>query len=291
MAIKKKKRKKRMIPKATEVPMTQEEKDKIQFKDDFQKSVGEKVEDFGRKFEGKGKNILYGVAALGVLAVVIGTFYVWNQRSNAQAKAALGSAIDTSQALVTDSPVPPTSTAKVFKTEKARAEAAIKEFDEVIKNHSGSYAEKAKYFKAVQLLKLDRAVGIKELEALVSINNEVGTMAKFALAQAKVDDGKLDEAVKLYQELAAAGNKVIASDTINFALAKIYEKQNKSKEAADLYFNIAKQASEAKDSDGKPVPLTQTAREAKEKLEELAPERAKQIKEPETPPPALPLGL
>jgi predicted negative regulator of RcsB-dependent stress response len=291
MAIKKKKRKKRLIPKATEVPLTQEEKDKIQFKDDFQKSVGEQVEDFSRKFEGKGKNILYGVAALGVLAVVIGIFYIWNQRSNNRAQAALGNAIETSEAIVTDSPIPPTFTGKAFKTDKERAEAAIKEFQTVVEEHSGEYAEKAKYFIAVERLKLDRPAGIKELEALVGISGEVGSMAKFALAQTKTDDGKLDEAVKLYTELVNSGNPVVAPDTINFELAKIYEKQKKSKEAADLYFKIASQASEAKDSEGKPVPPTQTAREAKEKLEEIAPERAKEIKEPETPPPGLPLGM
>lgn len=276
-----------MIPKATEVPLTQEEKDKIQFKDEFQKSVGERIEEFGDRFQGNGKNILYAIAAICVLAFVLSIFYFWNQRSNDKAQTALGNAIETSQAIVTDLPVPATFTGKVFKTEKARAEAAIREFEAVANNYSGDFAEKAKYFIAVNRLKLDRAVGIKELEALTSASDEVGAMAKFALAQAKTDDGKLDEAAKLYAELSQTENSVIAKDTINFELAKIYEKQNKTKQAADLYFNIAKSASEAKDAEGVAVPLTQTAREARQKLEEIAPERAKEIKEPE----ALPLGL
>jgi len=57
-------------------------------------------------------------------------------------------------------------------------------------------------------------------------------------------------------------------------------KQGKKQEAADIYFNIAKAASEAKDSEGKPVPMTQTAREAKDKLQALDPDRAKTIEEP-----------
>ena len=78
---------------------------------------------------------------------------------------------------------------------------------------------------------------------------------------------------------------VVAKDTINFELAKIYEKQGKKQEAADLYFNIAKAASEAKDLDGKPVRMTETATNAKNKLKQLDPERAKQIVEqtPESP--------
>ena len=89
----------------------------------------------------------------------------------------------------------------------------------------------------------------------------------------------------LYQELANMDDPIVAKDTINFELAKIYEKQDKKKEAADLYYNIAKTASEAKDSDGKPVRMTETATDAKKKLQELDPERAKEIAEapPENP--------
>jgi hypothetical protein len=80
--------------------------------------------------------------------------------------------------------------------------------------------------------------------------------------------------------LAGMSDPVVAKDTINFELAKVYEKQGKRQEALDLYFNIAKTAAEAKDMDGKPVPLGQTASEAKEKVQELDPEKAKEIPEP-----------
>jgi predicted negative regulator of RcsB-dependent stress response len=108
----------------------------------------------------------------------------------------------------------------------------------------------------------------------------VGSLAKFALAQTRVDANRLDEAAALYQELIASNDTLIAKDTINFELAKVYEQQDKKQEAADIYFNIAKTASEAKDMDGKPVRMTETATNAKDKLEELDPERAKQIVEP-----------
>ncbi|MEO6050741.1 MAG: hypothetical protein ABIP78_05340, partial [Pyrinomonadaceae bacterium] len=84
----------------------------------------------------------------------------------------------------------------------------------------------------------------------------------------------------LFQELAAMDNAIVAKDTLNFELAKIYEKQGKKTEAADLYFNIAKAASEAKDRDGKPLRMTETATDAKAKIKELDPERAKQIVDP-----------
>jgi hypothetical protein len=86
---------------------------------------------------------------------------------------------------------------------------------------------------------------------------------------------------------------VIAKDTVNFELAKIYEAQGKKQEAIELYFNIAKAAAEAKDADGKPITMSETANQAKEKVAELDPEKAKEIPEvvPESPFGAPQLGM
>lgn len=285
-------RKKRHIPQQFQAPVPEEDKKKPVYRDDFQKNIGGKVREFGKQFEGKSKNIMYGLAAVAVLAVLIGIFYVWNRRSNNVANAALGKAIEITNAPVTNEPVPAGSTVKVFKTEKERAEAAISEFQIVVDKYDGAVENKAKYFIATNRLIVDRPAATQELEELSKIGGEVGTLSKFALAQTKADDGKLDEAAALYQELAALDNPILAKDTINFELAKIYEKQDKKAEAADLFFNIAKPASEAKDLDDKPIPMSPTAKEAKEKLEQLNPEKAKEIKEPELPPPTggLPFG-
>ncbi|MDQ6788044.1 MAG: hypothetical protein M3033_14665 [Acidobacteriota bacterium] len=285
-------RKKRRIPQQFQTP-AQENKPKTVYQDEFQSNVGKKVEDLGKKVEGSGRNILYAIAAALALAALIGIFYTWSKRSEATAQTALGKAIETSQAQVTSSPVPAGSTAKTFKTERERAEASINEFQAVADKYGSPVQEKAKYFVAVNRLSIDRAAATQELEALSKTSGEVGTLSKFALAQAKVGDGKLDEAAALYQELAALDNPVISKDTINFELAKIYEKQGKKAEAADLYFNIAKAASEAKDTEGKAITMTQTAREAKQKLEALNPDKAKEIKEaePDSPLGGLPLGM
>ena len=285
-------RKKRQVPEQFKAPVQTADKPKTVYQDEFQSGVNRKVEDFGKKFEGKGRNILYGLAALAVLAVLIGIFSIWNRRSEAAAQTALGKAIETSQAQVSDSPAPAGSTAKVFKTDKERSEAAIAEFQTVVDKFGGAVEEKAKYFMAVNRLKLDRAAGIAELEPLSKSSGEIGALSKFALAQAKASDGKYDEAVTLYNELIGLSNPILSKDTLNFELAQIYQKQGKTNEAADRYYNIAKAASEAKGLDDKPVPMSQTAREAKDKLEEINPERAKEIVEPapESPFGGMPFG-
>ena len=255
-------------------------KEKKTYVDPFQQQVVPRIEEVGKKLEGKGRTILYGLAALVVLAFVVVVFTNYSRRSAGDAQTALGKAIETSQAKISETGTPAGSTEKSFKSEKERAEAAIAEFQSVVDKFGGSAGEKAKYFIAVNRLSVDRAGGVQELEAIAGLGSEVAKLAKFALAQTKTDDNKLDEAVTIYQELAAMSDPLVAKETINFNLAKIFEKQGKKQEAADLYFNIAKAASEAKDLDGKAIRLTETATDAKEKLKELDPERAKQIPEP-----------
>lgn len=256
-------------------------REKVSYRDPFQEKVGERVEQIGSRFQGQGRNILYAVCALAVIGLLIGIFYLWNSRSNAAAQAALGKAIETSQASVSPSPATAGSTQKSFKTERERAEAAIAEFQAVADKYGGSVGEKAKYFVAVNRLTVDRPAGIEELRTLSSADTPAGKLSKFALAQALAGEGKYDEAIPLLQTLASSSDPIMAKDTINSTLARIYEKQGNKQQAADLYFDIAKGASEAKDQEGKPIPMTETARDAKKKLEELDPERAKQIAEPE----------
>lgn len=268
-------------------------KEKKKYVDPFQQQVVPRIENVGKSLEGKGKTILYGI---GVLVIVVGlvlVFMRWSRTSNAEAQTALGRAIETSQARISETGTPAGSTQKTFKSEKERAEAAIAEFQAVAEKFGGAVGEKAKYFMAVNRLDVDRPAAVTELEGLAAASSDVGKMAKFALAQTRAADNRLDEAVTLFQELAVMDNPVIAKDTINFEIAKIYEKQGKKPEAVKIYFDIAKAASDAKDPDGKSVPMTETATNAKEKLKELDPERAKEIVEPapESPFGGAPMGL
>jgi hypothetical protein len=249
------------------------------YQDPFQSAVVHRVESVGQKFEGKGRTIIYALGALILVAIVAGVFYQWNRRSNGTAQAALGKAIEISQARVTEVPPPAGSTQKTFKSEKERSEAAIAEFQIVVDKFGGSVGEKAKYFIAVNKLVTDRASGIQDLEGLSTSSSEVGKLAKFALAQTRVEDGKLDDAAAMYADLAGVADSVVAKDTINFQLAKVLEKQGKTAEAVDAYYKIAKAASEAKDAEGKPTAMSETGRNAKDKLKQLDPAKAAEIKE------------
>lgn len=286
-------RKKRRVLAQFQPPVKEDEGPKKAYQDEFQSTVGRQILDWSKKFEGKRKTVNYALAAVAVLLIIGGIFYIWNKRSANAAQTALGKAIEVSQRAISETPPAAGSTQKTFKTQNERSQAAIVEFQMVIDKFGGAAGEKAKYFIAVNRLTIDRPTAINELTELAKTSGEVGILSKFALAQANDDDGKLDEAAALYQELAALDNAVLSKDTINIALAKIFEKQKKVNEAADIYFNIAKAASEAKDAEGNPVPMSATARDAKEKLEQLNPEKAKEIVEPEPTMPGggLPIGM
>ena len=237
----------------------------------------------GDKLEGKGKAILYGLAGLiGVIALAA-VYSWWSGRKNDEARRALGHAIEVASAPVSPSPVPG-STDLSFASEKDRAERAVKEFQAVADKYGNPYHEKARYFHAANMMSIDRAKGISEMEALAqSSDKEVSSLSKFALAQAREADGQYDSAASLYSELAKQNGLVVTQDVANLRLAAVYEKQNKKKEAADLLYSIAERARTAKDPDGKPITPTPAAREALDKLEKLDPARYAQL--PPEPPP------
>lgn len=247
----------------------------------IQEQANERLDEFGKRLEGKGRTILYGLGAVVVVLILVFFFVRWNRSSSGAAQFALGQAIQTSQAPVTETDPPAGSTTKTFKTEKARAEASIAEFQAVVDKFGGDVADKARYFIAVNKLTLDRPAGIQELEAIANTTSPAGKLAKFALAQTRVDDKRYDDAVAIFQELLALENSLVAKDTLNFEIAKVYELQDKKAEAADIYFNIAKAGAERKDMDGKAVAATETITESKKRLEELNPARAKELPTPE----------
>ncbi len=120
-------------------------KEKKKYVDPFQAQVVPRLEEAGKKLEGKGKTILYGIGALVVVGLLVFVFLKWSRNSNAQAQAALGKAIETSQAQISDSGTTTTSTEKTYKTEQERAEAAIPQFEDVVNKYGGAVGEKAKH--------------------------------------------------------------------------------------------------------------------------------------------------
>lgn len=225
---------------------------------------------------GRGRQILYGLVAIVVIAVAVYGVVRWRNKHTSEAEQALGRAIAFTRAEVSTSP-PPNSKDPVFSTEQERAQRAIDEFQKVAAKYGEPYRSQARYFIATNLLVTDRAKGISELQSLAQGSGETAVLAKFALAQAKETDNKLDEAAALYGEIAKSNATIVTPDSANLRLASVYNKQSKKKEAADLLFNVIDASRKAKDKDGKPVPESAASREAGQLLKKIDPARWAQL--------------
>jgi hypothetical protein len=263
--------------------------------DKFRDTTMNVVDRMGDALAGKSRQILYGLGAIALIGLIAWGVLAWRGSRNDKASEALGRAIKIAQTPIVATPVPG-SNEPSFRTERERAQKAVEEFQKVAANYGGSTAEYARYFAAANELTLDRAKGMNDLNALTtSSNQEVATLSKFALAQAKEADGKYDEAAALYSDLVKLNGSIVTPDTANLRLAMVDEKLSyqldaagkkddaakKKQEAADILFKMIEASRQAKDKDGKPLPESAAVREATTELQKLDPPRYAQL----TPPP------
>lgn len=234
---------------------------------------------------GRGRQILYGLLVLIVIVAAGLGVKRWRDKHSDEAAAAMGRAITINGAEISPAPVPG-SRDPIFSTQQERSQRAIEEFGKIVAKYGEPYRLQARYFIATNELVTDRAKGETDLQALSQGSGEVATLAKFALAQAKEADGNLDEAARLYSEIAKQGAAIVTPETANLRLASVFDKQGKKKEAADILFNIVDAARKARDKDNKPVAESSAAREAAQKLLKIDPARHAQLA-----PPPQPAGL
>lgn len=225
---------------------------------------------------GRGRQILYGLLAVVLIAAAVYGIVRWRNKHNGEAEQALGRAIAITRAEISTTP-PPNSKDPVFGTEQERAQRAIDEFQKVAVKYGEPYRSEARYFIATNLLVTDRAKGIGELQSMAQSSGETAVLAKFALAQAKEADNSYDEAAALYGEIAKLNAEIVTPESANLRLASVYNKQGKKKEAADLLFSMIDTARKAKDKDGKPVPESSAAREGGQLLKKIDPARWGQL--------------
>ena len=210
--------------------------------DQFKTSI-EHFEDFVKL---RYKDIL---TVAGIVIVVGGLalgLRIYQEQQEAQANEQLGTALRTYRAYVgTAGQASMIPGAQTYTTAREKYKKALEQFQEVIAKHSRYPQPKAvaiaRYHVGVCRAQLgDHDAAVKTLqEAARDSDRDLASLAQFALAGEQLKSGKTDEAVKLYQELAARPTTTVPETSAKLALADAYRASQPAK-AREIYQQLEK---------------------------------------------------
>ena len=181
---------------------------------------------------------------VGVLALVLG-FKYYTDRQDTAANADLGAALATFRAPVGE-PSPDQPTGPTYTTAQEKYKKALQQFDAIVSKYKmppkPKAASLALYQAGVcQALLGDQSGAIQTLTAAATEHDEdVSSMAKFALAGEMAKAGKTAEAVKLYQELSDHPTLTVPKATAMLAMADTFSSSDPAK-ARQIYDQVGKE--------------------------------------------------
>ncbi len=173
-----------------------------------------------------------------VLVAIVAALVIWNFRSSA-AQSALGAALDTYSAPLTQPGAPAQSGS--YATAADRSKAANQQFVTVASQY-GMMPEgsKAHYFAGVTYQELGQT-GSAESElkqAAGSWDRNVSSLAKLALAGLYHQTGRDAQAIDLYNELTRKPSTTVSASVAQLSLADLYVAQGKQDQARALWAKI-----------------------------------------------------
>ncbi len=188
-------------------------------------------------------------AAAGLLVVVVGLaagLKLYMGRQEAEANAALGAALKTFRAYV-GAPAPglPVTDAETFPTAREKYKKALEQFAEITRKYPRTKAGAlARYHLGVCQAELgDQAGAIKTLqEAGHAPDRAIASLAQLGLAGELAKGGKLQEAVRLYQDLADHPTSTVPKATALLAMADAY-RATQPAQARRIYERLEKEFS------------------------------------------------
>lgn len=188
------------------------------------------------------EKLIYGAIALAVvLAIVVGGWW-YTQHQNEAGNVALGEALATYNAPIVAAGTPPTPETKAFTSNADRAKAAKDEFKNVADHYGHTAAGKmAKYFVGLCDMDLNNTADAeRELkDAAGSSNADISSLAKMALASLYRKEGKDQDAINIYKQLADKPTNSVSKPAAQLALADLYETKD-PQNAKIIYQQIQK---------------------------------------------------
>jgi tetratricopeptide (TPR) repeat protein len=182
--------------------------------------------------------IRYSIGVVVVLGLAVAGLVYYMQRS-AAAESALGAALDVYGAQLAQPGVPPGS--GIYATAADRAKAANQQFVQVA-NQYGWLPEgaKAHYFAGLTYQQLGQTASAEsELKtAAGSMNGNLSSLAKYALAGFYHQTGRDGQAIDLYNGLIAKPTDTVPAYTAQLALADLYSTAGKTEQAKQIWAKI-----------------------------------------------------
>lgn len=177
-----------------------------------------------------------------VLAAVIGGWYYLNAQDE-KASLELSQAVRTMDAPLRPAGAPAQPDILTFGSGKERAEAAKKQFQEIVNKYPHTHsADMAHYFLGVTSANLsDNATAETNFKDVASSGNrDVAAVAKFALASLYGQANRTKDAVALYQELINKPTASVSKVSAQLQLADLYQNSNQPLDAKRIYEEVKK---------------------------------------------------
>lgn len=189
------------------------------------------------------EKLIYGGIAVAVVAAILIGGWWYTQRQNEAGSAALGEALSVYNAPIVAAGQPPTPEVKTFTSNADRAKAAKAEFKNVADRYGHTASgEMAKYFVGLCDMDLNNnAEAERELKDVSGDRNaDVSSLAKMALAALYRKEGKNQDAINIYKQLADKPTNTVSKASAQLALADLYEAKD-PQNAKILYQQIQKE--------------------------------------------------
>jgi len=192
------------------------------------------------------RTVFTTVTMLVLLAVGVGGYSVWKM----SAEKRLARAFDLFNAPVGETSATNSQLQPHFKTEEQKYRAALQAYKRVSDAWYYSfseYGEQARYYVALCQLHLNAPEGEKLLEELAKGDTVTARLAQVALAEHFIASGEPARARELYRALVKDPGPLPAAQ-VKLALARALALEGKKEEAVALYVEVAK--AEAQKPDG-----------------------------------------
>ena len=198
--------------------------------------------------ETRGRDIARVAVAILVIGAVIAGYSWWRHARNAKATASLAQGLATFEAPVVAPAAPapgspmPVQQAGTYQTERAKLEAALPKLMETAEQYPNTDAGiAARYYAAAALASLGRFQEAEQRFQEVADKGGSSIYARTArlgIADVQVAQGKFDNAIAIYKELATDTKGHIPADGVLMALGRASARAGRTEEATRAFQRI-----------------------------------------------------